>query len=112
MSTRTNIKIIDNLGEILLYKHHDGYQEFMIPFLKEYIEKSMQSADWMATRLIKDTECEPSTCLHGDIEYYYEIDFTTPEIIRAYSYDMNLEKKHFLKDYDKIDLEEVKCLES
>jgi len=76
MSTRSNIKLIDNCGSILLYKHHDGYPESehgIIAFLTPFIQKSMKSAEWLAEMLIKDTECKASSALHGDIEYYYEV---------------------------------------
>ena len=78
MSTRSNIRIIDGMGDILLYKHHDGYPENMIPFLKNYM--SSDSAESTATRLIKCTECKVSVCIHGDIEWFYKVYLTTKEI--------------------------------
>jgi hypothetical protein len=83
MSTRSNIKLIDNCGSILLYKHHDGYPDTehgIIEFLTPFIQKSMKSAEWLAEMLIKDTECKASSALHGDIEYYYEVMVETNKI--------------------------------
>jgi len=98
MSTRSNIKLIDETGAILLYKHHDGYPDSehgIIEFLKPYITNSMKSADWMAKCLIKDTECEVTTCLHGDIEYYYEVDVSNNSIA-VFKYDMFAETKELI----------------
>ena len=83
MSTRSNIKLIDNCGSILLYKHHDGYPESehgVIAFLTPFLQKSMKSAEWMAEMLIGETECKASSALHGDIEYYYEVNVETNKI--------------------------------
>jgi len=111
MSTRSNIKLIDNTGEILLYKHHDGYPESqhgIIEFLKPYLAKSMKSAEWMAEMLIKETECKASSALHGDIEYYYEVMIETHQIkVYESSWDADGDTE-FLRTYDAIDME-VTC---
>ncbi len=107
MSTRSNIKLIDNCGSILLYKHHDGYptsKAGMIEFLKPYLAKSMKSAEWMANQLIHETECEASSALHGDIEYYYEVHVETDKI-DVYEISWDSDNKSFLRTYDAIDME-------
>lgn len=101
MSTRSNIKLIDNCGEILLYKHHDGYPEGgpgMINFLTNWLAKSGKSAEWMANQMISETECEVSSGLHGDIQYYYEVNVETNKI-DIYEYDMVKEEKIFSGTY-------------
>lgn len=84
MSTRSNIRINEENGTILLYKHHDGYPKNMLPFLEDWLKKSGHSAEWMANQMIEETECEVSAALHGDIEYYYEVDIEQ-YIITAYA---------------------------
>jgi len=86
MSTRSNIRINEHKGSILLYKHHDGYPKDMLPFLEEWLKKSGHSAEWMANQMIEETECEVSAALHGDIEYYYEVNIET-YMITAYKAD-------------------------
>ncbi len=101
MSTRSNIKLIDQTGSILLYKHHDGYPESeagMIIFLKAWLQKSGKSAEWMANQMIAETECEVSAGLHGDIEYYYEVNVETNKV-DIYEYDMATEQKHFKESF-------------
>ncbi len=107
MSTRSNIKLIDNCGSILLYKHHDGYPEGgpgMINFLKGRLETSMKSAEWMANQMIKETECEVSSALHGDIEYYYEVE-VEQDIIRVYKRNWETDENELVRSYDKVDME-------
>lgn len=82
MSTRSNIKLIDQFGEILLYKHHDGYPEGpgIIHFMRSHLEKNSESAEQLANELIKTTEVQVSNSIHGDIEWYYEIDMIHQKI--------------------------------
>ena len=107
MSTRSNIRVIDNCGSILLYKHHDGYptsKAGMIEFLKPYLKKSMKSAEWMAKLLIDETECDVSSALHGDIEYYYEVHVETDKI-DVYERNWKTDENVFLRSYDSVDME-------
>ncbi len=110
MSTRSNIKLIDNCGSILLYKHHDGYPESkagIIEFLKPYLKKLMKSAEWLAEMLISDTECKASSALHGDIEYYYEVMVETNEIkVYKSSWDADGDVE-YMRTYDAVDMEVV-----
>jgi len=92
MSTRSNIKVIDDHGSILLYKHHDGYAENMIPFLTPYVQGSGKSAEWLANQMIENSEVEVSCALHGDIEYYYEI-YVMKNKIKVYKVDMSDESQ-------------------
>lgn len=90
MSTRSNIKVFDELGSILLYKHHDGYPDGgpgMINFLTNFIKQSKGSADVMANLMLERTEVEASTALHGDIEFYYEVDVPAAKVT-VYEVDM------------------------
>lgn len=80
MSTRSNIKVIDQDGEILLYKHHDGYPKEMMGFLDKYMNGSGLSTQTFANDIIEFTECELSDELHGDIQYYYEVDLVNYEV--------------------------------
>lgn len=83
MSTRSNIKLIDQFGEILLYKHHDGYPEGgpgVISFLRNKLEKNSESAEELANELIKNSEVRVSSGIHGDIEWYYEVDMVKKKI--------------------------------
>lgn len=110
MSTRSNIKLVDNCGEILLYKHHDGYptgEHGIIEFLKPFLAKSMKSAEWLAEMLIKETECRASSALHGDIEYYYEVNVETDKI-DVYESSWDSDDRVFVRSYDQTDME-VKC---
>jgi len=110
MSTRSNIKVVDNCGEILLYKHHDGYptgEHGIIEFLKPYLKRSGNSAEWMCKLLIDETEVDVSSGIHGDIEWYYEVNVETNKIdVYESSWDSN--DRVFLRSYDETDME-VKC---
>ena len=83
MSTRTNIRIIGHYGSILLYKHHDGYPSNMLPFLNGYMKRHCHSGEHLAEIMMKESECRISESLHGDIEYYYEMDIPK-ETIRSF----------------------------
>jgi hypothetical protein len=93
MGTRANIVIREGKDKLIFYRHYDGYPEVVLPSLKrltdgivsgqlrnnlvqlaghlivighnEYID---QESDW------KVGAYEPTTCIHVDIEYLYELD--------------------------------------
>lgn len=93
MSTRANIILKDGTDELIFYKHCDGYPDGTLPILQKFL-------DWMKTQVIRDNivqasgwlilagaerlipsvgnwECgsiEPTTRIHGDIEYLYVVD--------------------------------------
>lgn len=97
MSTRANVKITDSFGdELWFYKHSDGYPESTMPTLEKFLAKvksgkirdnAMQASGWlvvMGNEEHKEIDpqlmswkvgaYEPTTGIHGDIEYLYHID--------------------------------------
>ena len=83
MSTRANIRITQGEGQMLLYRHCDGYPEGVGSELKEYLEKRCRYG-WYAENIarglvtMKDEygsfPYEPAIGKHGDVEYVYVID--------------------------------------
>lgn len=103
MSTRANVIIKDNYDKLYFYRHSDGYPEGTLPTLERLvgmynsgqIRKNVpQSAGWLIligadeynVTLDIDPEddfmgwkvgaYEPTTGIHGDIEYLYIIDLS------------------------------------
>lgn len=98
MSTRANIIISDGLEKLYFYRHSDGYPECTFEDLKEFCNRYKtrelrnnvsQSAGWLIIRGNKEYwskpedmkymewkvgAYEPTSELHGDIEYLYLID--------------------------------------
>ena len=100
MSTRANIVVKSDRDKLIFYRHSDGYPEGTMPLLVEFMEKVKsgeirdnvsQSAGWLIELGRREMmECfsdkipqyykwkvgfiEPTTCIHGDIEYLYTID--------------------------------------
>jgi hypothetical protein len=102
MSTRCNIKLIDDDSEILLYKHHDGYPDTehgMVAFLTGYIKSCGFTAKLMADALVETTECQHTENLSGDICYYYEVE---PQMgrIKVYEHDMLTEVSNLIDTHD------------
>lgn len=92
MSTRTQIGfyngIADKLSEpqVLIYKHHDGYLEgvlpVIVPILKDFqnnrgLSDIEYGAAWLVAKLKGDYLnigiCTRDHTFHGDIEYYYAV---------------------------------------
>lgn len=108
MSTRCNIGIYENDSidlekpSIILYQHHDGNPEYMIPLIKKYVTKFLKGRGfydykYLGARLIQmlidDAENHSeefykqigatyrnkmngfgiSEDIHGDINYYYAL---------------------------------------
>ena len=95
MSTRCNIVVRDGDDELWFYRHSDGYPESVLPDLEPLMEKLRdgslrdnlnQFCGWL---IVKGHEgykrhpgfndwkvgnYEPTTGLHGDAEYVYELD--------------------------------------
>jgi hypothetical protein len=99
MSTRANIIITDGYDTLFFYRHSDGYPEGVTPTLnkflnmvkggvirdnamqsaghlillghEEYKEQGLLDSDYMRWKV---GAYEPTTGLHGDIEYLYTID--------------------------------------
>lgn len=108
MGTRANIILNDDYGdELCYYKHNDGYPEGVMPTLKAFMGKvkagqirdnvgqaggwimilddsvaNKDSTDWKASAI------EPSTCIHGDIEWLYIVDLST-KTITLYNVESN-----------------------
>ena len=74
MSTRANIKVITEDGDIKwLYKHHDGYPTYTGDILEFVFTNSDSVAD-AVNALIKDhLGFETTTEQHGDINWLYII---------------------------------------
>lgn len=108
MSTRAQILVKDSFGsELLFYQHSDGYPDGVLPTLYKFIDKvkagkirnnTEQAAGWLIVlsreELLKQNpdndQCniygwkasyiEPSTCIHGDIEWFYIVDLGLKDI--------------------------------
>jgi hypothetical protein len=102
MGTRANIVIKDNDSQLIFYRHYDGYPEHTLPILQELVDwvkvgrlrnNVSQFAGWLIVRGAIENEAiktlseddffpndwkvgtfEPTTSIHGDIEYLYTID--------------------------------------
>lgn len=74
MSTRSQIRVIENGKHFDLYHHCDGYFEGVGSELKDALEKNA-SAFGLIASLMEDEQYEKTDCLHGDVEFYYELDF-------------------------------------
>lgn len=104
MSTRANIIIKDSYSKLYFYRHSDGYPEVTGKSLKSFVKKytknkfrldATQSAGWLIIKgyqeyfkykkSLFDSDWkvgayEPTTKIHGDIEYLYIIDLDTREL--------------------------------
>lgn len=122
MSTRANIIIKDEYSKIILYRHSDGYPECAGEDLKDFVKDytnglmrldAMQSAGWLIVRGNKEYKAgekpsndkfsgwkvgayEPTTGIHGDIEYLYTIDLAKRTLTCKDVYSKKIEfKKEF-----------------
>lgn len=104
MSKRCNIIVKDQYDELFFYRHSDGYPAGALPTLREFMalvgekirDNVGQSAGWLIVignheyrkyageyPDIMDWKVgayEPTTGLHGDIEYVYILDLQKKEI--------------------------------
>ena len=104
MSTRANIRIKDKDTSLMFYRHHDGYPSGILPSLFEFMRwvvagkirrDAIQASGWLiilghregVTKLEADGptswsvgEYEPTTDLHGDIEWFYDLDLDEAKI--------------------------------
>ena len=106
MSTRAHIIVSDDSDEkILFYRHSDGDPEGTLPTLNQFLDmvksgklrdEAAQSAGWLIVighdeykeMREKYSEVmgwkvgayEPTTCIHGDEDYIYEVNVKTKEI--------------------------------
>lgn len=68
MSTRAHIQI----NCIHLYRHCDGYPDAVLPILERFIaETGCLDEEVVAMSLVKEHDCMPAECIHGDEEYFY-----------------------------------------
>lgn len=101
MSTRANIIIKDGEDKLFFYRHSDGYPEGTLPTLEKFLawvkagkirDNVSQASGWLIiigameyeTRIPECEKCtpddwkvgayEPTTGIHGDVEYIYTID--------------------------------------
>jgi len=119
MSTRCNIIIKDGEDKLFFYRHSDGYPDGVKATLNEFLDmvKSgkirnnlSQAAGWLILIGHKEylPECpadaisdwkvgayEPTTSIHGDIEYLYEIDLEK-ETLNGWTHDGNKKGKKVL----------------
>ena len=91
MSTRANIIIKDGVKNVYLYQHHDGYicgglGDALTLVCPHYFNKGY-SVEEIVKRLVKEQHShklfvsplsefniKPTSGIHGDIEFLYEID--------------------------------------
>jgi len=79
MSTRANIKVITEDGDIKwLYKHHDGYPTHTGDILEFVFTNNTGIVDAVNT-LIADHKFETTTEQHGDINWFYSIKVSEDE---------------------------------
>lgn len=110
MATRANIIIKDLYNKLYFYRHSDGYPsetfEDLKKFVKGYTTGKMrtnvgQSAGWLIVHgMFKDDlpdymkwkvgNYEPTTDIHGDIEFLYVIDLSdmTLRVTDVYTKDV------------------------
>lgn len=112
MSTRANIAIKGDFDDVIyFYRHSDGYPEGTLPTLKTFLkwrkegkisENVEQSSGWLI--LLGNQEYgspespdddwkvgayEPSTGIHGDIEFLYLIDLETIKMYYTQQVEVN-----------------------
>jgi hypothetical protein len=75
MSTRAQIRIIEDGKHFDLYHHYDGYFECVGQELRAALARSENAWDLLTCLTVDCGGYESTSALHGDIEYYYEIDF-------------------------------------
>ena len=107
MSTRANIIIKDDCDKLFFYRHSDGYPEGALPVLEKFLgfvksgsirNNVGQAAGWLILLGAQEYEksfepnpkdefmgwksgsIEPTTGIHGDVEYIYTIDLVKKEI--------------------------------
>lgn len=75
MSTRTQIRIISNGFHVDLYHHCDGYFEGVGEQLKLALAKNKDPFGFIEALTVEDSSYELTNTFHGDIEFFYEINF-------------------------------------
>ena len=110
MSTRANIIVKDSHDTLFFYRHSDGYPEGAVPLLEKFLgfvkeglirDNVGQAAGWlimlgaseystMDRNILVPSQdgfsgwkvgaIEPTTEIHGDVEYIYTVNLDTKEI--------------------------------
>lgn len=86
MSTRATISVLDSHEKFDIYKHHDGYPEWVLPYIKEAIKFAwklprFEASDFAAAliRVMKTSGWSvyltTDATRHADREYHYDIRF-------------------------------------
>lgn len=116
MSTRANIIVIDgNHDRLYFYRHSDGYPDGTMPTLESFMQlvtsgairdNTMQAAGWLVLLGAKEYDVghtptsdrfsgwkcgaiEPTTQIHGDIEYLYVLNLATHRISVKEGFDFS-----------------------
>lgn len=97
MSTRTQIKVKGS--PVYIYKHHDGYPDYILkvlqPMLKKHLEERGNDIEYAVANIMKVFAIEEYDLfkeqkmagygvgieLHGDIDYLYLVDLNEKSII-------------------------------
>lgn len=120
MSTRANILVIDKFGrKYNIYHHHDGYLSGVgLDLYRRLRELKNISAEGFVNRLVKDPDDEYDITfgVHGDEEFFYEIDYLNHTLTAAramtYSGDDKINaKKVFSCDFAETDAEKIESYE-
>jgi len=110
MSTRANIKVVDDTTTLWFYRHNDGNPETTLPVLTQFMRwmingriraNASQSSGWLIALGMQEhgtgTEptgdwkigtIEPTDGQHSDINYLYTVD-TAKQEIRVEAVDMH-----------------------
>ena len=117
MSTRANVILKDEQDKLIFYRHSDGYPEGTLPTLNEFLDllkkgtirnNVSQSAGWLIVIGANEYKTqyppqdwkvgayEPTTNIHGDIEYLYTIDLISKSIkVEKVHCDYSTDKQTF-----------------
>lgn len=115
MSTRCNIKIIQDNNVCWLYHQHDGYPEYVGKYLLEKLEeykKGYYDLEDIVNDLIKDiydSEFEFAIEMSDDIEYLYEINISKDITLKCYKVDIELNCKTY--EVKNVKLKEIDLIE-
>ena len=85
MGTRANIKIVDGVDTVWIYRHYDGYPSAVMPDLNQLVEALVEDnvykADEASSYLELNKNYEMTECEHGDIEFLYTVNSKNKTIV-------------------------------